>query len=137
MLVVSRFENVKKTIGIITAIVLLVGCRPTGVTVKPTITVSCSPTTLASNQWATLTIFQIYKPGEKVITLNEGKLGQVALYANRTEISDPNEDGSGYSLRIYSVKPIGTNAVTIDGSFFPNASTGLRPVIFQGEPAVQ
>jgi hypothetical protein len=99
--------------------------------VKPTITVSCAPKVLRSDQWATLTIFQIYRSGEGIVALKENKLGEVALYAMHSEISDENQDGSGYRLCVYSVKPIGTNAVTIDGSFFLNASAGIRPVTFQ------
>jgi hypothetical protein len=123
----------KTTTWIIATAFLLIACRPSNVAIRPTVTVSCAPEKLGPDQWATLTIFQIYRRGDSIVTLNESKLGQVALYAKRTEISDPNDDGSGYTLVVYSVKPIGSNAVTIDGSFFLNAPAGLRSVTIQPE----
>jgi hypothetical protein len=128
------FHIGKKGIGILAVILLFVGCRPSSVMVRPTVTVSCAPQVLGSNEWATLTVLQIYRKGDGIVTLKEDKLGQVALCAMRSEISDPNDDGSGYKLCIYSVKPIGTNVVTIDDSFFLNASGQVRPVTFRQEP---
>jgi hypothetical protein len=125
--------NMKTITWIIATAFLLIGCRPSNVAVRPTLAVSCAPEKLEPDQWAILTVLQIYRPGDAIVALNESKLGQVALYALRTKISDPNVDGSGYKLLVYSVKPIGSNALTIDGSFFLNAPAGLRPVTMQPE----
>lgn len=121
----------KKIIGITAIIVLLIGCQPPNISVRPTVVVTGAPRSLRSDQWGVLTIFQIYKRGDGLVTLREDKLGEVALYSMRNEISDPSEDGSGCRVCVYSVKPL--HSVTIDRSFFLNAPPSFQPVTFEVE----
>lgn len=101
------------------------------VSVRPAVTVACAPQKLAQGESATLTILQIYRRGEPIIKLREDRLGTLALYDLRTQIQDPNEDGSGYCIQVYSIKP--RKNMTIDDTFFLNCTNRFPPVTIQVE----
>lgn len=109
--------------------VLLCSCRPNGVLMKTGVSVACAPQNLGSNQWATLTILQVWQRNTPQMSIREDQLGKFARYAKRSEIYDTNKDGSGYRVLVYSIRPLGNEPVIIDKTLFRDVPDGFPPPV--------
>lgn len=102
-------------------------CQRDNVVIKPGVTIACSPEKLSRDEWAILTVFQVWQRDMPQIGIRDDQLGKYFLYARRIEIYDINTDGSGHRILTYSIKPLGDAPVTIGESFFTNVPKGFPP----------
>lgn len=113
-----------RSIWILVLAVSVCSCSKS-VSVKPALNVGCAPEVLEHDQWAVLTVLHIHGSRIASVRVREAKLAKVALFAKRLEVFDDNKDGSGYSLQVYLVKPLGTNVIHLTSEFFENAQQPL------------
>lgn len=117
----------KNIVLLICMAILACSCQRDKVDMRPGVTIACAPEKLVGDEWATLTVFQVWQRDMPQMGICEKQMGKYLLYSRRTEIYDINNDGSGYRILVYSIRPLGDAPVIIGESFFTNVPAGFPP----------